>query len=330
MQACAGLRKPALRGGESTFAVGLRPGTGGVPHRGGAAVRVVAATIIRGAMATSDNGKIRDSDGFVRAFARGLRVIEAMGRSSETHTVASVALATALPRTVVRRILMTLTELGYSVSDGKAFRLTPKVLTLGMTYLSSLPFWGLAQYALESLSLEVRASVALSVFDGQSSIYVLRVPSREIMSLRLGVGTRLPAYATSPGRILLAWLPEDQLRHYFDTTELRAFTRRTLTDRHALQDALSKVRDDEYAWVDGELDVAVSGLSVPVRDAGGDTVAALSVNQLSGATTQARAVRELLRPLRVAAEQLRATAPKFLSAAGQSARPAAPPARASG
>ena len=271
-------------------------------------------------MVHSDSEKDRDSDSFVRSFARGLSVIEAMGRSSELHTVASVTLATSLPRTVVRRILMTLTELGYSVSDGKTFRLTPKVLTLGMTYLSSLPFWGLAQHALESLSLEVKASVALSVFDGQSSVYVLRVPSREIMSLQLGVGTRVPAYATSPGRVLLAWLPEGQLQHYVDTVELKPLTRKTLTDRSALLAALSQVREDGYSWVVGEFDASVCGLSVPVRDASGEAVAALSVNLLADGTTQARAVRELLRPLRVASEQLRAMAPKFLSAAGQSAR----------
>jgi len=267
----------------------------------------------------SEKDKDRDSDSFVRSFARGLSVIEAMGRSAEPHTVASIALAAGLPRTVVRRILMTLTELGYSVSDGKTFRLTPKVLTLGMTYLSSLPFWGLAQHALESLNLEVKASVALSVFDGQASIYVLRIPSREIMSLQLGVGSRVPAYATSPGRVLLAWLPEAQIQRYFDTVDLKPLTRNTVTDKQALLASLAKVRDDGYSMVIGEFDAAVCGLSVPVRSSAGETVAALSVNLLAGEVTEARAVRELLRPLRVAAEQLRAMAPNFLSAAERSA-----------
>lgn len=266
----------------------------------------------------------RDSESFVRSFARGLKVIEAMGRSSEPHTVASVAAATELPRTVVRRILMTLTELGYSLSDGKAFRLTPKVLTLGMTYLTSLPFWGLAQHVLESLSSQVKESVALSVFDGEAAIYVLRIPSREIMSLQLGVGSRVPAYATSPGRVLLAWQPKSQLQKYLASTNITPLTRRTVTGKEALLKALEQVRKDEYSWVDGEFDPSVCGLSVPVRDGAGDPVAALSINLLSGGTTQARAVRELLRPLRAAAEQLRAMTPQFLSAAGQTARMASP------
>ncbi|MDO9197330.1 helix-turn-helix domain-containing protein, partial [Rhodoferax sp.] len=128
-----------------------------------------------------------ESDSFLRSFARGLSVIEAMGHGSGSgsHTVASVAASTQLPRTVVRRILMTLSELGYTTSDGKEFRLTPKILNLGMTYLTSLPFWGLAQRVLEDLCAEVRESCALSVFDGTDMIYVLRIPSRKIMSLRL-------------------------------------------------------------------------------------------------------------------------------------------------
>ncbi|MNV37075.1 Pca regulon regulatory protein [compost metagenome] len=248
-----------------------------------------------------------------------------MGRSSELHTVASVTVATGLPRTVVRRIMMTLTELGYSLSDGKTFRLTPKVLTLGMTYLSSLPFWGLAQHVLESLGTQVKASVALTVFDGECVVYILRIPSREIMSLQLGVGSRVPAYPTAPGRVLLAWQPPEQVERYFDTVPRKGITRKTVTERAALQAALAQVRDDGYSWVDGEFDTSVCGLSVPVRDASGAAVAALAINLLSGDTTQARALREFLRPLRAASEQLRAMAPQFLSAAGQTARlPSAP------
>jgi len=266
----------------------------------------------------------RDSESFIRSFARGLSVIEAMGRNCEMHTVASVSALTLLPRTVVRRILMTLTELGYCMTDGRSFRLTPKVLSLGMTYLTSLPFWGLAQHALESLGSQMQASVALSVFDGEYSIYVLRVPSREVMSLQLGVGSKVPAYATSPGRVLLAWLDDEALSNYFKQAKLRALTAKTVTDEVTLRKSLDRVREVGYAWVDGEFSESVCGLSVPVRDATGLAVAALSVNLLSGDMKENRAVRELLRPLRTTSEQLRGMAPQFLSVAGQTARSSAP------
>lgn len=260
-----------------------------------------------------------DSDGFVRSFARGLSVIEAMGNGTGIHTVASVAATTKLPRTVARRILMTLAELGFAVSDGKDFRLTPKVLNLGMTYLTSLPFWGLAQAVLEQLCDEVKESAALSVFDGRDVIYILRVPSRKVMSLRLGVGSRLPAYNTSPGRTLLAWQDESTLGRYLDALEMKAYTRQTIKTAPALLEALSNVREKGYAWVDGELDAAVCGLSVPVRDEQSRVVASLNVNLLSGETTEAKAVKKLLLPLRESAERLRAMAPDFLSSVAYTA-----------
>ncbi|CAN7672857.1 helix-turn-helix domain-containing protein [Pseudorhodoferax sp. LjRoot39] len=258
-----------------------------------------------------------ESDGFVRSFARGLSVIEAMGSGTGEHTVASVAASTQLPRTVARRILMTLTELGFTVTDGKSFRLTPKILNLGMTYLTSLPFWGVAQEVLEQLCAEVKESVALSAFDGRHSIYLLRIPSRKVMSLRLGVGSRLPAYATSPGRVLLAWQDEEALARYLAAVELKPCTRRTVATPEALRARLAEVQDKGYAWVDGEFDEAVCGLSVPVRGDGGQVVAALNVNLLSGEATEAKAAKRLLMPLREASERLRAMAPNFLGSVAQ-------------
>lgn len=258
-----------------------------------------------------------ESDGFVRSFARGLSVIEALGRGTGSHTVASVAAATQLPRTVARRILMTLTELGFTVSDGKSFRLTPKILNLGMTYLTSLPFWSLAQQVLEDLCADVKESVALSVLDGRDVVFVLRIPSRKIMSLSLGVGSRLPAYVTSPGRVLLAWQDEVALKHYLGTVEMKAYTHKTIATPAALRKVLAGVHETGYAWVDGELDSAVCGLSVPVRDEERNVVAALNINLLSGETTESKAVKKLLIPLRESAERLRAMAPNFLSSVGQ-------------
>lgn len=268
-----------------------------------------------------------DNDGYIRSFARGLSVIEAMGQGTASHTVASIAAATQLPRTVARRILMTLTELGFAVSDGKEFRLTPKILNLGMTYLTSLPFWGLAQRVLEDLCAEVKESCAISVFDGREAIYLLRIPSGKIMSLRLGMGSRVPAYATSQGRVLLAFQPQEDLARYLDTTPLRPCTPKTITDRDTLLSALADIAHDGYSWVDAEFDHAVCGLSVPVRDEQRQVVAALSVNLPSGDTTRAKAVKRLLPPLRASAEQLRAMAPRFLASVAHHRAPDAAAAR---
>lgn len=259
-----------------------------------------------------------ETDGFLRSFARGLSVIEAMGNGTGSHTVASVAAATQLPRTVARRILMTLTQLGFTVADGKGFRLTPKILNLSMTYLTSLPFWGLAQGVLEQLCADVKESAALSVFDGRDAIYLMRVPSPKVMSLRLGVGSHVPAYNTSPGRVLLAWQEAPVLQHYLESVEMKPYTRRTVTTSAELLTSLAAVRERGFAWVDGELDASFCGLSVPVRDDQGQIAAALSVNLLSGETTESKATKRLISPLREAAERLRALAPNFLGSVASS------------
>lgn len=254
-----------------------------------------------------------DSEGFIRSFARGLSVLEALGTSGP-HTVASLATATGLPRTVVRRIALTLCELGYAHNAAdKSFRLTPKVLSLGTTYLTSLPFWGHAQRVLETVCLQLRESCALAVLQGNEVVYVLRIPSAKVMSPRLGMGSRLPVHATSPGRALLAFQSPAFQDDYFAQADLRALTRSTLTDVGALREALQEVAQTGHAWVDGEYDLLVCGLSVPVRDELGNVVCALSANLLTAEFDRERAKQEILPALREAAQQLSGLAPSFLA-----------------
>ena len=256
-----------------------------------------------------------ESEGFVRAFARGLRVLEAMGHSG-VHTVASIAAATDLPRTVVRRISLTLCELGYAAAlPDKSFRLTPKVLSLGMTYLTSLPFWGHAQRVLETVCLELRESCALAVLQGNEVVYVLRIPSAKVMSPRLGMGSHLPAYATAPGRTLLAHQSAAFQAEYFASTDLRALTPRTVTDAPTLKQALQTVVQQGHAWVAGEFDLQVCGLSVPIQDDRRQVVAALTANLLTAEFDRERAEHTVLPALRAAAQQLSGLAPSFLAPA---------------
>ena len=241
-------------------------------------------------------------------------MINALGRSGGPHTVAGVAASTGLPRTVVRRILLTLCELGYTAeSQARGFRLTPKILTLGMTYLTSLPFWGHAQRALETLWTQVIESCAMCVFDGRDAVFVLRIPSLKIMSLGLGVGNHVPAFATAPGRAILGFQAADFLERFLGDVALRAYTTRTVRDKSALLESLANVRRDGYAWVDGEFDQDIAGLAVPVRDERHNVVASISVNLPSGEMTREEAVKKYLPAMRIAAQQLTGLAPEFLS-----------------
>lgn len=248
-----------------------------------------------------------ESESFVRTFARGLKVIEVLGQGSSGLTLAEVAEGVALPRTAVRRFLLTLIELAFVRTDGKRYWLTPRVLRLSMSYLSSLPYWRVAQPTLEELCERAQQSCALSVLDGDDIVYVQRQHAKRILPMSPSLGSRLPAHAVSMGRVLLAGLPDDELEQYLERAELVAFTHATLTDRDRLREAILAVRQQGWCWVDGELDESICGLAVPVRDRSGTTVAALNVSLPAGDFTQPLAAEKFLGDLRVAASRLRAS-----------------------
>ena len=145
-----------------------------------------------------------------------------------------MATRTGLTRAGARRILLTLEGLGYVEAQGRQFRLTPKILDLGFAYLSSLPLWNLAEPVMETLVAEVKESCSAAVLDGAELVYVLRVPTHKIMRINLGIGSRLPAYCTSMGRVLLAGLPPDEARARLASRERLPFTSRTVTDLETL------------------------------------------------------------------------------------------------
>lgn len=245
----------------------------------------------------------KDSDGFVRAIARGFCIIEALGKPPSRHTLSEAAELAGLNRATARRILATLVSLKYCAADGRYFSLRP--LGLGLSYLNALPYWGYAQRALEDLRNEIGESCALAVLDERDIVYALRLPARRILSANLGIGSRLPAHLVSLGRVLLAALPPGARADYLVNAELEPVTPRTVTDRRRLADILSRVAEQGYAWVDGELDPAICGIAAPLRDQAGRVVAAVSVNTISGTLTEAGARKKYLVPLKKTAQDIR-------------------------
>lgn len=246
----------------------------------------------------------KESDGFVRAIARGFGVVEALGRPPGRHTLSEVARLAGITRATSRRILATLVAMKYCASDGRYFQLRPRALGLGLSYLNSLPFWAASQRTVETLRDETAESCALAVLDETDIVYVQRWPSRRILATSLGVGSRLPAHVVSLGRVLLAAAAAPDLDLFFGRVELRRLTERTITDPGLLRKELARTAARGYAWVDGELDLAICGLAVPVRNPRGLVVAALSVNTISGKVTEAAAKRRFLRPLQQAARDI--------------------------
>jgi IclR family transcriptional regulator, pca regulon regulatory protein len=247
-----------------------------------------------------------ESEAFVRTFARGLKVIEVLGRGPGGQTLGQLAEGVDLPRTAVRRFLLTLIDLSFVRTDGKYYWLTPRVLRLGLSYLSTLSYWRDAQPALEEVCARVGQSCALSVLDGEELVYIQRQHAKRILAMSPTLGSRLPAHAVSMGRVLLAGLPDADLEQYLATAKLVRLTKATLTDSARLREALLAVREQGWAWVDGEYDESICGLAVPVRDKAGATIAALNVSLTSGEFTQQQAVERFLPVLRTAAAHLRA------------------------
>jgi IclR family pca regulon transcriptional regulator len=235
----------------------------------------------------------RDSD-FVQSLERGLAVVRVFDAEHRELGLSEVARAAGLTRAAARRFLLTLVKLGYmNFSDGR-FSLTPRVLELGYAYLSSLTLPEVAQPHMEVLVAKVNESSSVSVLDGTEIVYVARVPTRRIMSITLSVGTRLPAYATSMGRVLLAGLPDEQLQERLKRIEVKPLTPYTVKDKPALRKLLAAVRLQGYAAVDQELEEGLRSLAVPIRNASGDVVAALTLSAHASRASMAVLRRDFL------------------------------------
>jgi IclR family pca regulon transcriptional regulator len=214
---------------------------------------------------------------YMLSLARGLSVIRAFENSESALSVAEVARRSDISRAAARRCLHTLACLDYVVSAGGKFELAPKVLTLGYAYLGSARVSRAAQPVLERVSERLQESCSMSVMDGNEIVYVARAASRRIVSISLSTGSRLPAYCTSMGRILLAFGGEERLRQYFAAVKLAAHTPHTITRRADLLDELHRIRSAGYALVDQELEIGLRSVAVPVRRGDAAVVAAINV-----------------------------------------------------
>lgn len=233
---------------------------------------------------------------FIQSLERGLAIVRAFGPDAPEQTVSELAAKTGLTRATARRFLITLIELGYMETDGRVFRLTPRVLELGYSFLSGLGFPDVALPHLERLVAEVDEGSEASVLDGEDIVYVVRVPATTIMTVAINVGGRMPAHATSMGKVLLAGLPDAELEAYLTTAKLERHKPKTITDPDALREEIQRVRTQGYATVDEELEDGLVAIAVPIHDRAGNVIAAINLST-HVARRSVESVRELLKPL---------------------------------
>lgn len=246
----------------------------------------------------------RPGDSYVQSFARGLSVIRSFSASAPSQTLTEVAHRTGLTRAGARRILLTLETLGYVEAQGRQFRLTPKILDLGFAYLSSLPLWNLAEPAMEALVGELKESCSAAVLDGTDIVYVLRIPTRKIMSINLGIGSRLPAWCTSLGRMLLAGLGDAEVEAKLRASRIERHTAHTVTDLAQLKAQVAQARAQGWCLVNQELEEGLVSLAAPIVDRSGRTLAAINVSGQANRTPPEEMLRRFLPRLQQAAAEI--------------------------
>lgn len=240
---------------------------------------------------------------FVRSLERGLAIIRTFSAERPELTVSELADETGLTRAAVRRFVLTLSEMGYVHSKHNRFELAPRMLELGYAYLSALHFPEASLGRVEELVAETGESSEAAILDGDEVVYVLRVPGPSQMTIGANIGARAPAYATSLGRVLLAYLPPDQLDSVLAHAKLTPILPRTIVDTGRLRDELERVRRQGYALVDQELEAGLVAVAVPVRDRFGRVRAALNLSTHIG-RRNANGLLAALPELRAAADAI--------------------------
>ena len=236
---------------------------------------------------------------------KGLEVICAFEDGTPKLTQSELAQRLDLSRAAARRYLITLTALGYMATDGKAFWLTPKVMRLGQSYVASSRLPRTVLPTLQKLTEAIGESTNMCVLEGFEAVYICRVNAAKLLSTGIEPGTRLPAHTLAGGRLILSFLPEQELDHWLASANLVAYTPLTLIDKSQLKREILKIRKQGYGLAESQLEMGLRGVSVPLLDGPGRVVGALSVSMSTAAITPSGAIKQFVPALRDAAEQLR-------------------------
>lgn len=257
----------------------------------------------------TQSSAFEESRDFVQSLARGLAVLRAFGGDSPAMSLAAIATKTGLSRAAARRLVLTLQHSGYVRAHGRDYSLSPRVLELGLGYVGSLKLTDLAQPLVEALAQRVHHSCSIAVLDGQTVVYVLRVPVQRLMAVSLSVGSRLPACSTSMGRVLLAGLSDGDLRTWLENCRPTRLTPHTTVDTRRLRRLIDAVRKQGCAYVEQELELGLCSIAVPLHDREGHVVAALNASLPYHADARRMALADVLPSLRSTAAAIERNLP---------------------
>lgn len=252
-----------------------------------------------------DSAATKSDPNFMLSLARGLEVLNAFTPQRQRLTISQLSQKTQISRAAVRRCLYTLAALGMVHSpDGRSYELLPRVLAVGHAYLAGTPLAKVAQTALDNLGKSLGESCSAATLDGDNVLYIARAAVNNLLSVDIGRGSRLPAWATSMGRVLLSALPEDQLDVTLSRAQLLRYTPHTLCDLPSLREEIARVRIQGYALADRQIEVGLCSLAVPLLSRAGTVVAALNVGVPASSMSAAALKEKALAPLRRSAMEL--------------------------
>lgn len=241
----------------------------------------------------------------VQSLIKGLTVIKAFNQERPAMTLSEVAHVTGFTRAATRRFLLTLVGEGYAKHEGKIFSLTAKVLDLGFSYLSTLDIWHNAKPLMSALVEQLNESCSAAVLDVFDVVYVARVATtKRIMSITLNVGSRLPAIATSMGRVLLADMSIPALNSFIESCLIEQYTEHTIVEKTSLMAEIVKVKKQGYSLVEQELEIGLTSISVPVHNGVGEVIAALNVSTHMSQTARLQIFEVILPVLQQCARQI--------------------------
>jgi IclR family pca regulon transcriptional regulator len=220
---------------------------------------------------------------FLKTLDKGLAVVKSFDKDSPRTTLSEVAQKNNMSRASARRFLLTLQSLGYVIKVDDSFQLTAKILELGHQFLKNLNFIEVITPFMREASRKLYKACSASILHETDIVYIARIPSQhQILSVNLNIGSRLPAYCTSMGRILLGNMTEDELNIYFSHAALVPHTPHTITNINKLRQIIKQARIDGYCIVNQELEENLCSVAVPIHNQQGKVLCAINVGMPVG------------------------------------------------
>jgi IclR family pca regulon transcriptional regulator len=257
-------------------------------------------------MPDDDTPEIPKKEELLDSLTKGLALLRLYASGVDRLTMQDVAEQLDVTRAAARRLLLTLAHNGYLAQDGRQFVLTPKVMDLGYAYFASMNLPQLARPYLQALCAEAGESCSIGMLDRESVVLVAREEPNQLLRVDMAIGRRMPAYAHSLGRVLLAGLSDEALDAYLAQAELTKLTPFTISSRPALARKLRAVQGDGFCTLISELVDGFAGISVPLHDQTDKVVAGLGLSMVLGSRDQAYLEKHYLQPLQRTAQQIEA------------------------